>query len=503
MSNTVVQTTAGAVRGVNTAGALAFLGIPYAAPPTAENRWLAPAPAAPWTGVRDADAYGPSAPQPPFPPLDEIPPEPAQDEDCLVVNVWTSGTQGAKPVLVWLHGGGFSMGSGSLSWFDGTAIARRGDAVVMTINHRLGALGYLDAAAVLGADNAASNCGMLDIVAALEWIRDNAAGFGGDPSRVTIFGESGGGGKVATLLTMPAARGLFHRAAIQSGVFLDGPGERLQAPEQGAEIAHRVARSLGGAEAMRNAPVEQVLQAQIEIEREHPPGSGGAMPFWPVADGRSVSGHPLDEIASGAAAPVPLIVGSNLHETTLFLWLGNPAYRADPAGWSMPPDELERRLAGFAGARAPRLLDAYRAIHPAATDLELYVAISSDSMRLGAIRVAEAQFRAGRAPAYLYLFTWESPLGDGALGATHGLEIPFVFRTRDEHFATRGVPGAEQVADEMSSAWCSFAAGGAPVTTGCGPWPAFSLPERETMVFGQDTAVVADPRSAEREAWDL
>jgi para-nitrobenzyl esterase len=264
-----------------------------------------------------------------------------------------------------------------------------------------------------------------------------------------------------------------------------------------------VADSLGGASALRTAPVQRIVEVQTQIERERPPGSGGAMPFWPVVDGHSVSGHPLDEIASGAAAPVPLIVGSNLHETTLFLYLGNPAYRADPTGWSMPPDELVPRLAGFAGERGPRVLDAYRALHPAATDLELYVAISSDAMRLGAIRVAEAQFRAGRAPAYLYLFTWESPLGDGGLGATHGLEIPFVFRTIDEHFATRGAPGAEQVADDMSSAWCSFAACGTPATPGAGPWPAFSLPGRETMVFGRETAVVGDPHSAEREAWGV
>jgi para-nitrobenzyl esterase len=502
MSVPLVETPSGAVRGTTVAGVHAFKGIPYGADPTGPRRFRPPEPPEPWTRVFEADAYGPTSPQPPRPTwqLDD-PPEPPTGESCLVLNVWTASLEGTKPVLVWLHGGGFSTGSGSLPWCDGSALAARGDVVVVTLNHRLGLLGFLDLGAVAGEPFAAAgHAGMLDLVAALEWVRDGIAGFGGDPGRVTVFGESGGGGKVCALLAMPAATGLFHRAAVQSGVFLDGPGMLGQTSGRSQEIATLAVEQLGGIDALLAAPVERLLAVQQTIERTHRPGSGGVMPFCPIADGRVLTDHPHAALAAGASADVPLLIGSNRHETTLFLWLADAGFRADPLGWSPSEAEVVERLAGYAGGRTEHLIDAYRGLHPGISNRDLTIAISSDNMRIGALRVAEAKLRGGDAPVYVYRFDWESPVHGGALGAAHGFEIPFVFDTTDRRAATREGAGRERLALEMSGAWASFA-GGEPVVHGVGGWAAHSLARRETMVFGTRTRSVDDPGREERLAW--
>ena len=293
---TVVKTTAGAVRGARDGGIEIFKGIPYAAPPVGPLRFRRPAPAAPWDGVRDALEFGPSCPQPPERP-EGWAPEPSLSEDCLYLNVWTPGTgEGERrPVMVWMHGGGYSIGSGSWPVYDGTALARRGDTVVVTLNHRLGILGYLHLKELAGPEFASSgNAGMLDLVAALEWVRDNIAAFGGDPGKVTIFGESGGGAKVSTLIAMPAARGLFHRAAIQSG-----PGLRVKPPEQAAELARTIAGEIcGGAfdlQKMQAAPVERLREAQGKL------GRSAVFAFSPVLDPEVIPEHPGDAIRNGTA----------------------------------------------------------------------------------------------------------------------------------------------------------------------------------------------------------
>jgi para-nitrobenzyl esterase len=492
----IVRTSAGSVRGETVDGVHAFKGIPYAADPSGEHRFLPPRPVEPWSGVWDATAYGPTAPQPAPPSwrLDRgaVVPE---SEGCLVLNVWSASGDGRRPVLVWLHGGGFSTGSGSQPWYDGSALARRGDVVVVTVNHRLGLLGFLDLGAVAGAsyENAAHS-GLLDLVAALGWVRDEIAVFGGDPARVTIFGESGGGGKVAALLAMPAAKGLFTHAIVQSGSFLDGPGERGQEPEVAAAIAGEVVERLGGVDGVLGAPLERLLDVQADVERRHRPGSGGVMPFCPLVDGRLLPEHPLQALAAGASADVPLVIGTNRHETTLFLWFGDEAFRADPLGWEPPDEEVATRLAGYAGRRVERLVETYRRLRPGISNRDLTIAISTDNLRMSAVRLAEAKLRGGTAPVYVYRFDWESPLHGGALGATHALEIPFVFGTTERRAATRDGPGRTELADAMGSAWVRFASGEP-------PWTPHTADRRETMLFGAIRAVVEDPDEDERRAW--
>jgi para-nitrobenzyl esterase len=502
VSAPVVATPYGAVRGTTAAGVHTFKGIPYGADPTGPRRFRPPEPPEPWTGVLEATAYGPASPQPASPPwrLDNAA-GPPPGESCLVLNVWTASLDGAKPVLVWLHGGGFSTGSGSLPWYEGAALAARGDVVVVTLNHRLGLLGFLDLGSVAGERFAdAGHGGMLDLVAALGWVRDSIAGFGGDPGRVTVFGESGGGGKVCALLAMPAAEGLFHRAAVQSGVFLDGPGMLGQTCERSLEIAMLAVEQLGGVDALLAAPVERLLAVQQTIERTHRAGSGGVMPFCPIADGRVLTDHPHAALAAGASRDVPLLIGSNRDETTLFLWLADAGFRADPLGWSPTDAEVAERLAGYAGERVAHLIDAYRRLRPGISNRDLMIAISSDNMRIGALRMAEAKLRGGEAPVHVYRFDWESPVHGGALGAAHGFEIPFVFDTAERRTATREGAGREQLAREMSGAWASFA-GGEPAVPGLGGWPAYSLAHRETIVFGTRTRLVDDPGREERLAW--
>ena len=496
MSRVIVRTSAGPVRGETVDGVHVFKGIPYAADPSGEHRFLPPRQVEPWSSVRDARAYGPTAPQPAAPPWRmDAGAAVSESESCLVLNVWSASPDGMRPVLVWLHGGGFSTGSGSQPWYDGSALARRGDVVVVTLNHRLGLLGFLDLGAVAGAPyEHAGNAGMLDLVAALAWVRDEIAAFGGDPARVTIFGESGGGGKVAALLAMPAAAELVSRAIVQSGAFLDGPGERGQEPEAAAAIAADVVGTLGGVEGLLAAPVERLVEVQADVERRHRPGSGGVMPFCPLVDGRVVPEHPLRALETGASADVSLVIGTNRHETTFFLWMGEQSFRDDPLGWEPSADELVARLRGYAGDRLARLVETYRSLRPGISNRDLTIAISTDNLRMSALRLAEAKLRGGTAPVYVYRFDWESSIHGGALRATHALEIPFVFNTTERRAATRDGAGRAELADAMSGAWVRFASGDE-------PWAPYGLDRRETMLFGTTCGVVEDPNGDERRAW--
>ncbi len=501
MSAPILELSAGRIAGSAEGDVLIFRGIPYAGSPTGAHRFGLPPAVVPWTGIREATSYGPTAVQPPPPParLDEGAEIP-QSEDCLVLNVWTAGLTGARPVLFWIHGGGFSTGSGSAPWYDGSALAARGDVVVVTVNHRLGLLGFLDLAELVGYAGADSaNAGMLDLVAALRWVREHIASFGGDPGRVTIFGGSGGGGKVATLLAMPDAAGLFHRAAIQSGIFRGGPGQLLQDKERARAIARRVVAELGSLDELLRAPAARLLELQRTVEAERTPGTASVMAFCPTVDGRVVTDHPQAAVSAGASAQVPLIIGTNRDEVTLFLWLSDEGFRADPRAWSPDDDALVARLAGSCGGRSAEIVEQYRTLQPGATNGQLYVAIASDNMRVGSIEFAEARCRAGGAPVHLYLFTWESPVQGGALGAAHGFEIPFVFDATARRAATRQAGGP--LAGQMSGAWVEFAATGRPTISGVGDWPPYDATTRPTVVFGMETRVVADPLGGERRAW--
>ena len=498
---TVVKTTAGSIKGVMQNGLHIFRGIPYAAAPVGERRWQPPQPVEPWSGIRRADAFGTIAPQNPIE-LTLIAarePEP-QDEDCLYLNIWTPGLDDARrPVLFWIHGGGFTIGSGSSPIYNGSALARRGDEVVVTINYRMGALGFLNLNEATGGKIAATgNEGLLDQMAALEWVQDNVATFGGDPDNVTIFGESAGGMSVGALMGMPRARGLFHKAIPQSGAT-----STASSMERATSVGGYYLKLLGidDAEGLMSAPVERLLVAQKELGPwlvANDPGIGDGLPMQPVIDGGLLPTMPLISVAAGAADGIPVLVGSTLDEWKLFL-------AGDQAARTMDDASLLRRLRRLVPEQHLRqLVDSYRAAREgrgaAATPAELLAAIQTDRIfRLPAIRLAEALGKRGQ-PAYHYIFTWESPLLGGVLGACHAIEIGFVFGTHDAQFSGAGAD-ADTLSGNLQDAWTSFARSGNPSCPGLGDWPVYGE-RRETMLLGKECALREAPFEAERLAWE-
>jgi len=492
MTGSIVETTAGPIRGEVVDGVHTFKGIPYGGPTGGANRWLPPTAPVNWTEVRPTTAYGPSCPQPAGRP-DGWAAEAEESEDCLVLNVWSAGLDRTdRPVMVWFHGGEFAIGSGSWLVYDGANLARRGDAVVITVNHRLGALGYLHLGEILGDDYAASgNAGMLDLVASLEWVRDNIARFGGDAGNVTIFGESGGGAKVSTLLAMPAAAGLFHRAVIQSGPSLQvQPVDR--ATDNAAKLIAELGLSVDGSADIRDIPPEQIVAAQLAVS----PGGMAGMGFAPVLDGTVVTAHPGDALRLGTAPDVPIMVGCTRDEATLFI-LGDPAF-SDPT--KLDVAALERRLDRFGlGEHRDRVLAAYRASRPDDSMLDLYIAILSDQMmRVPSIELAELKLAGGAASVFMYLFCWSA----GPMRSGHGFELPFVFDNVGGP-ALEATPGRLQLAAEMSESWLAFARHGDPAHDGVPDWPAYDTDTRATMIFDRGSSHLEnDPGAAERLAWD-
>jgi len=494
----IVETTAGKVRGATVDAIHGFKGIPYGAPTGGRNRFRPPRKPEPWAGVRDALAYGFSSPQPTMgmSGLQTIiggqPRQEPESEDCLYLNVWTPalGDGGKRPVLFWCHGGGFTMGSGSAGFYHGRNLARRGDVVVVTVNHRLGPLGYCYLGELAGEDYALSgNAGMLDLVAALEWVRDNIAAFGGDPGNVTIFGESGGGAKVSTLLAMPAAAGLFQRAIVQSG-----PGLRMATREQASRQAERFLKALdipvSQVERLEDAPLERIFAAHAEVNRNPLLG------WRPVVDGQALPQHPFDPVAPAVSASVPLIIGTNKDEATLFLLNDRDLPALDEAG-------LLSRVRELAGEHAGELIAAYKRAFPQATPGDLFTAMASDRMmRRNSITQAERKHAQGAAPVYMYLFTWETPALQGRLKSCHALEIPFVFDNiaRGGNF-TANRPECQGLADRMSEAWLAFARAGVPAYRDLPAWPAYTPGERATMIFDIPCRVENDPYGEIRQVW--
>jgi para-nitrobenzyl esterase len=499
----VVETSLGRLSGAEEGGLSVFRGVPYAQPPTGELRLRGPRPAAPWTGVRTATDFGPQAPQ--SPPTNSLTGEvaAAHDEDCLTLNIWTPRADGARlPVLLWIHGGGFSSGSGATPLYAGARLAQRGDAVVVTINYRLGILGFLAHPGLADEDfgGAQGNWGLLDQVAALEWIRDNIAAFGGDPANVTIFGESAGAMAVCDLMAMPAARGLFRRAIAQSGPPSATTMERAE------EHAAKLMAELGVSDPaqLRTVPVTTLLSAQQGVMA---PRAGAGLVFVPVVDGVSIPIDPLTSFVDGSAAPVPLLIGTNRDEAKMFMV-------ADPKNRDPDEDLLLRRIdrafvANDVALSAERAVDAYRVARSQrgepTTPRDLWSAIESDRMfRIGSVRAATAHAR--RQPAtYSYLFSWESPAMHGALGACHALEIPFVLGNLDaptmDRFAGTG-PAATALSGQMMDAWLAFARSDSPAHAGLPDWPPYDAVDRSTMIFGPDTHLERAPMDAERALWE-
>jgi para-nitrobenzyl esterase len=497
----IVETRSGKVQGLEQDGIQVFRGIPFAKPPVGDLRWLPPQREDPWNDVRDATEFSDESAQAPFPMAQLFGgPQPANSEDSLYLNVWTPGCDdGRRPVMVWIHGGAFMNGSGVTPWYDGTRFARHGDVVVVTINYRLAAFGFLHLADLFGDEFAGSgNAGILDQVAALEWVRDNIEAFGGDPEQVTVFGESAGAGSVGTLLGLPAARGLFAGAIPQSGA-----ASWWSSRDRANEIAQRLVAALqvrpGDVTALQAKTKDEILAAQTTAgleARTITQETGIGLPYQPVVDGDVLPQAPLQTIAAGNAKGVRVLVGTNRHEMTLFHLMDQSLGQIDDEGL------LRRATIWFDQARASQIIDGYRRERTDAPLLETWTDLSTDAVfRIPAIRLAEAQLPHG--PVWMYLFTWETPVF-GGLRSTHALEIPFVFDALDKpgsDMFTGGGAERQQIADAMHRAWIAFARDGAPQHAGLPEWPRYDEQRRATMRFDAACEVLDDPAGADRELW--
>jgi len=509
---TRLSTPSGSVRGslLETDGTSIhrFLGIPYAAPPSGANRFRPPVPVPPWNEVLDCTAPGPAAPQNP-----ELPAPPGStpriwsEDDCLNLNVWTPGTDGpARPVMIWIHGGAYLLGANSDGMYDGARLAAAAGVVLVSINYRLGALGFLHLAELLGPRyEDSSNLALLDQLEALRWVSRNIGAFGGDPDNVTVFGESAGAAAIGTLLGMPASEGLFRRAIMQSGT-----AERYRQPEDSARISSTFLELCGldasSARELLTLPVEQLLDAQHKLERHMAAGSFAVpLPFQPTVGTPSLPLPPLESVRGGVNAAVDLLIGTNLNEGSFAVEMRPPV--ADDPDY---PDRAAAVLAGagIPAAEAPRYAAALALVldrEPSGKEL-LEAAIADSVYRQPSNRLlatrhpATANGATGR--TFAYLFTWPSPSMGGKLGACHALDIPFVFRHLDAPeaaFLTRG-KAPQALGDAMSGAWAAFAHAGRPAVTGL-EWPEYGE-QRSTLVFDADTHLEDDPRREIREFFE-
>ena len=496
------RTSEGVVFGTgNQDAAIYFKGIPYAEPPVGPLRFAPPKPPKKRKGQLHADAFGHSAMQASTPAssdtelgraLQAVFPSQKdvenQSEDCLYLNIWTRDMTGKRPVMVWLHGGGFAYGSAAWPMYDGGALAQQGGAVVVGINHRLNVFGYTHLPEVEGSGNA----GMLDIVQALKWVKANIAAFGGDPGNVTIFGESGGGAKVSYLMAMPSAKGLFHRAVVQSG-----PGVRAVPAERADTLRKALYAELGLADGdvagLRATAPDQLLAASAAAEKKMPGVGFDRAGFAPVVDGKVLPTQPWDPKAPDLSADIPLMIGINKEEMTLFMasapWFG----RLDEAG-------LKAMATAIFKDRADTVLAALKADFP--NDSPTYLATHLTTygrMFAGSVQIAERKAAQGRGKAYFYLLEWGTPVGP--FRSAHTLEIPLVFDNVETSRPFVG-PGPEPqvMAKQMSAAWLAFARTGDPNTPVLPNWPAYEAGKRATMVFNQTSRVVEDPYAATRKA---
>ena len=492
----VVETRYGKVRGLDVGGIKQFKGIPYGASTEGRNRFMPPRPPKPWAGLRDCYGHGQISPQ--------VPADPSVDyarliqwdeqaggmgEDCLHLNVYTPGLKDGKkrPVMVSFHGGGFTTGSNNLTGYYGDPLARFGDVVVVTPNHRLASLGYLQLAD-LGAPSEFSHAGVagiMDLVAVLEWVRDHAEAFGGDPGRVMIWGQSGGGAKTSTILGTPSAKGLFHRAAIQSGSLV-----RVKARDAAATLADKLLRQLGvsakNMAALQKASWEEILDAQAAVSRADPLAD-----FSPVLDGTVIPQHPFDPAAPAVSADVPIIISSALEDAALRL----VNFDLDEAGLKSIAEKLYP-------THGEALVALYRQHYPDKSPYLVQAMMLTDSgLRRGVVRQAERKHALGAAPAYVYCWEWPTPAFGGKFGAVHGTDVGTAFHSsRGAMYGER--PEAQKMADRHAAAWVAFARTGNPNAAGNPQWDPYAPDSRATMVFADDTRAENDHRGDFRKMWD-
>jgi para-nitrobenzyl esterase len=515
-----VKTAYGRIRGIRKGDLSTFKGIPYAGSVSGENRFKAPPPLVPWTGVRDAFSPGPPSFQASRPSFGTD--EPFPSENCLALNIWTpAADQRRRPVMFYNHGGGFVVGSGSTWYQDGSNLARQHDVVVVANNHRLGLLGYLFLADLAGEQYATSgNQGILDIVAALKWVKENIEAFGGDPHNVMVFGESGGGAKTSCIYALPVAKDYFNKASIESG-----PGVHMTPRDMATETAKMVLSELGLSEnevaKLKDVPAEKLVEVQAAVAKKAPGNltlSGGrkgmvvSRPggFGPVVDGGYLPSHPFDPSAPKVSTDKPLMVGTNKDEMAFFYW-----ERKAVDIFSLTEDGLKSRLDKEFGSDAEKILSTYRKSRPGASPADLYIAITTArAMWLGSIEIAEKKYEQESARVYMYMFTHESnlivPGTNHRLGAAHATEIWYKFDnvdvegpndpTRPSLIGTD--PDRKKTASNMSEMWATFARTGHPGAKGQPTWPAYTLQKRATMMIDVQCKPEEDPFGQERVLWD-
>jgi para-nitrobenzyl esterase len=490
----IAETTNGKLRGAAVDGVCVFKGVRYADTATGANRFRPPQPPRKWAGIQDALSCGASAPQLPVPKNTDpfyswysaIQPV---SEDCLFLNVFTPGIGDAKrPVMFWIHGGRWQEFSGTAPGFDGTSLARAQDVVVITVNHRLNAFGFLQLEGSGEGFADSGNAGLLDLVMALHWVRDNAVAFGGDPGNVTIFGQSGGGSKIAAILAMRAAKGLFHKAIIQSSA----GGMRLASEEEATRQAAGLAKALewnrlGGRE-LQKLPMEILLSA-LSV-------AGG--PFRAMIDRRNFDTDPFHPAAPSTSAHVPVMAGCTNTESTYYL-------RVDPKNFFLEYCDVKRRLMRFLdieGARADGLIEAYRAVYPVYEPSEILMMITSDYVfKRNTFKIASLQASSASAPVYAYLFDHNTPVEGGRMRSPHTTEVPFIFGTTAaaEAHVGRG-PDMEPMTESMMVTWASFARAGNPNNPRVPAGKPFKVSDRQTMVLNVESRPAVDPGGQARAA---